>query len=460
MMYMNANSKLKQIFKMTPAKVILFGFAALIFVGAFLLCLPISNTDGKWLPFIDSLFTSTTSVCVTGLMTIDIAAELSLFGEIVVMLLIQVGGLGFVTMASFVFMILGKKINYQTRITLQESLNKDDNQGVIKTVIHILLITLFCEFLGFVALIPSMVEYAGSFWSGCFKALFLSISAFCNAGIDPLGKGTADFSNLAYFATDASVLIPVMFLVILGGIGFVVILDILNRPKKNKKLTLHTKIVLWMTLSLILLGASVFMIAEWNNDATIGKLSTFDKIVNGFFQSVTTRTAGFATFNQSAMTEISIFVSMILMFIGGSPVSIAGGIKTTTFFVLLLLIFRNQDENGNIIYKTKSITHKVLTKAIRITLIAFMLLIVGSVLLYIFEGGAYSIECVLFEVISAICTVGLSFGITPALSVMSKLTLVMLMYVGRIGMLTVPLAFKTKETNSSIEYVKAKIIVG
>lgn len=457
---MNSNSKLKQFFKMTPAKMILLSFAGLILVGAFLLCLPISNTNGEWRSFIDALFSSTTSVCVTGLMTIDIASELSLFGEFVSLLLIQVGGLGFVTMTAFVFMLIGKKINYQTRITLQEAFNKDENAGVVKTVVHVLLITGVCELLGFIAIVPSMIEYVGDVGLGCFKALYLSISAFCNAGIDPLGRGTADFSNLAFFADNPFVLIPVMLLIVIGGIGFVVILDIVNRPKKNKKLSLHTKIVLWLTLILIVFGAVVFMIAEWNNDATIGSMKPFDKVVNCFFQSITTRTAGFATFDQSAMNEISFMMSVILMFIGGSPVSIAGGIKTTTFFVVLLLLFKNQDQNGNIIYHGKKITHKVLTKAVRITLMAITLLLIGTALIYIFEGGNCTIDSIVYEVVSAICTVGLSFGITPSLGVMSKFTLVALMYVGRIGMLTIPLAFKQKETSTSIEYVSAKIIVG
>jgi trk system potassium uptake protein TrkH len=305
-----------------------------------------------------------------------------------------------------------------------------------------------------------MIEFAGSFWSGCFKALFLSVSAFCNAGIDPLGKGTADFSNLAFFAENPFVLIPVMMLVIVGGLGFIVILDIINRPKKVKKLNLHTKIVLWMTTVLVLIGTLVFMIAEWNNSATIGNMSIVDKITNSFFQSVTTRTAGFATFDQSQMSQMSILFSVFLMFIGGSPMSIAGGIKTTTFFILLLIMIRNQDQNGNIIYKGKKITHKVMTKAIRIALIAATLLLLGSVLIFTFEKGMISVDSVVYEVVSAICTVGLSFGITPTLSVMSKLTLILLMYIGRIGMITIPLAFKFKETSSSIEYVSAKIIVG
>ena len=457
---MNSNLKIKQIFKMTPAKVILLGFASLILIGAFLLCLPISNTEREWIPFIDALFSSTTSVCVTGLMTIDIAAELSLFGEIIVLFLIQIGGLGFVTMTSFVFMIIGKTINYQTRIALQESLNKEDAEGVVRTVKNIVLITFVCEFLGFLALAPSMIEFAGSFWSGCFKALFLAVSAFCNAGIDPLGKGTADFSNLAFFASNPFVLIPVMILVVLGGLGFIVILDVISRKNRNKKLTLHSRIVLLMTISLISIGTIIFMIAEWNNPATIGNMSIVDKITNSFFQSITTRTAGFATFNQADMTQISFMLSSMLMFIGGSPMSIAGGVKTTTFFLLVLLMVRNQDQNGNIIYREKKISHKVLTKALRIALIAITLLFVGTILIYTFEKGSCSIDSIIYEVISSICTVGLSFGITPTLSVMSKLTLVALMYVGRIGMLTIPLAFKSKETNSAIEYVSAKIIVG
>ncbi len=457
---MNSNSKVKQFFKMTPAKYILLGFAALILIGAFLLCLPISNTDGKWLSFVDALFSSTTSVCVTGLMTVDIAVQFSLFGEFVVMLLVQFGGLGFVTMTALLFMFIGKKIDYQTKITLQESLNKEDSGDIVKTVKQILLITAICEFAGFLMLAPSMIKFSGGFWSGCFKALFLAISAFCNAGIDPLGAATPDFSNLSYFASDALVLIPVMLLIVAGGIGFVVILDIFSRKNKARKMPTHTRIVLIMTTVLILLGAGVFMIAEWNNAATIGSMSTFDKITNSFFQSITTRTAGFATFNQADMTQISFMFSSILMFIGGSPMSIAGGIKTTTFFILLLLMVKNQDQNGNIIYRGKKLSHKVLTKAIRIVLIAVLLLFVGTTLIYIFEGGACSLNSIIYEVISSICTVGLSFGITPMLSVMSKLTLIGLMFVGRIGMLTIPLAFKTKETNSAIEYVNAKIIVG
>ena len=443
----------------TPAMIILLGFAGIILFGAFLLCLPIANKAGEWVPFIDALFTSTTSVCVTGLMVFDVATELNLFGQIIVMLLIQIGGLGFVSMASFIFLLLRKKINYSTRLTLQESLNKEDNQGVVSDIVKILIITLICEGIGFLVLAPSMIVFTGSFWSGLFKALFLSISAFCNAGIDPLGTLTPEFSNLACFIDKSWILIPVMLLIIVGGIGFLVVLDIFDKNRKSKKINLHTRVVLIVTGSLILIGAIVTMICEWDNDATIGTLSVWNKIVNSFFQSVTTRTAGFATFDQGAMNPITIIVSEILMFIGGSPASFAGGMKTTTLFVLMLMLFRSTTKEGDLIYRNKKITHQTINKAVRIVLIGVGVIFVGSILLFVFEGMKYSYGIMLFESISAICTVGLTLGVTPILSMGSKLVLVLLMYMGRIGMLTIPLAFKTKE-HLSIDYVEAKIVVG
>ena len=457
---MNSNLKLKRIFKMSPAKYILLGFAVLILVGAFLLCLPISNVNGQWLSFVDALFSATTSVCVTGLMTIDIATELTLFGEIIILILIQFGGLGFVTVASLLYMLIGKKINYNTRLTIQESLNTEDSIDTVKMVKQILLITAICELAGMIALAPSLVSFTGNFWSGCYKALFLSVSAFCHAGVDSLGPLTPNFSNVSVFANNPFVLIPLIILIFIGGIGFIVIVEIFNKTFKKKKLTLHSKIVLSLTSILVLLGACVFMFAEWNNPETIGTMTTGNKIINSFFHSINTRTAGFSAIDQSALNPITVFFSILLMFIGGSPMSVAGGIKTTTFFVILLLLFRNQDQNGNIIYKGKKISHKVITKAVRIALIALALLLAGIVLIFILEGGAFSIVSITYDVISAICTVGLSFGITPYLGAFSKLILITLMYVGRVGLLTIPLAFKTKETNASIEYVSAKIIVG
>lgn len=457
---MNTKKYFKQLFKMSPAKFILLGFASIILVGAFLLCLPVSNKSGEWVPFIDGLFTSTSSVCVTGLMVYDVASTLTIFGQIIVMLLIQIGGLGFVAITSLLFLMIGKKIDYATRLTIQESLNKEDTEGVVKTIIFVLLATLVCELLGFLALLPSMIEFSGSVGMGMFRALFLSISAFCNAGFDPLGASTPEFSNLAFFADKCWILIPVMFLIVLGGIGFIVFIDIFQKIKGKKKFNLHTRVVLWLTGILIVLSSVLIMVLEWNNPNTIGNMSTGNKITNAFFQGITIRTAGFATFDQSQMNPISVLICEIFMFIGGAPASMAGGIKITTFFVLLLLLTRSTDQHGNIIYRTKKISNTLITKATKIVLIAVGTLFVGTTLVFLFEGGAVSLDAVIFECVSALCTVGLSFGITPALCWQSKFILSLMMYMGRIGMLTIPLAFKVKNQPNSIEYVDAKITVG
>lgn len=445
---------------MSPAKVILLGFASFILVGAFLLCLPISNRSGEWASFVDALFTSTSSVCVTGLMVFDVAIELSLFGQFVVMVLIQIGGLGFVAITSLLFLLVGKKIDYATRLTIQESMNKDDSKDVVKTLVFVVIATFVCEFVGFVALAPSMIKLSDSFGMGLFRAMFMAVSGFCNAGFDSFGKLSPELSNLINYSERATILIPIMFLIVMGGVGFIVVIDLIKKAKTKKKLNLHTKVVLWMTAVLILLGAGLFLALEWNNPNTIGKMSVGDKILNGFFQSVTTRTAGFSAIDQSQMNQVTIILCEVLMFIGGSPASMAGGIKTTTFFILLLLVFKSSGQNGNIVYKNKKITNGMISKAMKIVIIAIGSLLVSCSLICIFEDGAFSIGAIVYECVSAICTVGLSFGITPLLSAGSKFVLMLLMYMGRIGMLTIPLAFKQKNHAYGIEYVDAKIIVG
>ncbi|MBR2468462.1 MAG: Trk family potassium uptake protein [Clostridia bacterium] len=458
----NNNTIKNKTLKFTPAKTIILGFVGIILIGTALLCLPISHQNRQWFSFVDSLFTSTSAVCVTGLTVIDVAKNFSLFGQIIVLLLIQVGGLGFVSITCLMFMILGKKINYSTRMSLQESLNKDNAQGVVKMVRKII-ITIFCiEFVGFLILAPSLIQFTGNFWSGCFKALFLSVSAFCNAGFDPLGSTTAEFSNLMHFANNPFVLIPIMLLVILGGIGFVVLFDIFNFKKENKKLQLHTKIVLAMTTILILGGTILFAIFEWNNPNTIGNMTVFDKITNSFFQAITPRTAGFATIDQSCLTSTSLFITQMLMIIGGSPMGIAGGIKTTTIFILLLFLFKKPLDDGSINYKYNNISKKLINKAIKLLLAITTLIILGSMLIAVFEiNKGVTFGAITFECISAISTVGLSLNLTPLLSVASKFVLITLMFVGRVGMLTVPLIFKSNNNiENEIKYADSKIIVG
>ena len=456
------NKLTNKIFKLTPAKTIILGFLGIILIGTLLLCLPISHTNNQWFGFVDSFFTSTSAVCVTGLSVIDVAKQLTLFGQIVILILIQIGGIGFVTLACLIFMLLGKKINYSTRMSLQESLNTETTQGLVKMVRKIILVVFSVEFIGFLCLAPSMINFADNFASGCFKALFLSISAFCNAGFDPLGDSTMEFSNLAHFANNSFVLIPVMLLIVLGGIGFVVIFDLFNFKRETKKIQFHTKVVLIITSILILGGALLFAIFEWNNPNTIGNMNTFNKIINCFFQSITPRTAGFATFDQGALTSASVYITNFLMIIGGSPMGIAGGIKTTTFLVLIIILFKQPLNDGSYNFKKLKFKNKTIFKTIRLLLSVITLISIGSLLISLFEiGKTITFTQILFETISAVSTVGLTLGITPILTIGSKLVLTLLMFIGRVGMLTIPLAFSTKNNiENEIEFADSKIIVG
>lgn len=446
--------------KLNPAAQIAIGFFVIIAIGTLLLCLPVSSQNGQWLPFIDGLFTSTSAVCVTGLIVVDTAVYFSLFGQIVILILIQIGGLGFITITALFFFLIGKRITLGERITIQESLNQDNLQGIVKLVKNIIILVLVTEFIGFAMLLPSFVGIYG--WGdGVFKALFTSISAFCNAGFDNLGVVGSEFVSIATFATKPLILIPIMLLVITGGIGFIVVFDI-GKKFKGKALSFHSKIVLIITSILIFCGALIFGVLEWNNPETIGNLGTFDKIVNCLFQSVTPRTAGFATFDMSGLSQGSVVLTDVLMFIGGSPASTAGGVKTTTILILLITIFKRENSQGNLSFCKRKISTKIVKKAIRVVFSAIGLLVISTFLITAFEGGEVSVSQAIFEAISAISTVGLSLGITPLLSVGSKIILAILMFAGRVGVITLSLALANRKPsiNQDIEYPDSKIMVG
>lgn len=451
-------SENKKRLRLSPSAKILLGFLLVILIGTMLLCLPWSNKNGQWLNFVDALFTSTSSVCVTGLLTVDIGTTFTLFGQIVILILIQIGGLGIVAVTSLIFLILGKKINLSSRMALKESLNRDSIQGVVKFIKKVILLTLAIELVGMLALLYSTITYTGSFWKGLFSALFLAVAAFCNAGMDIFGEAGKEFLSLNNFASDVLVQLPIMLLIILGGIGFVVLLD----GFKNYRTSKHTKVVLCVTTVLILLGAVLFLICEWNNPKTIGNMSVGEKILNAFFQSVTTRTAGITTFSQAGLTTGGILLTMILMLIGGSPTSTAGGIKTTTFFILCVFLFKSPRDNGEIIYKGRKISVNVLNKAFKIMLYTISLLLISVVLISIIEGDKVSTISVLFECVSAISTTGLTMGITPTLSRLSQIIIILLMYIGRVGLTTITLAISTKNNTSNyqVEYTNTDIIVG
>ena len=448
-----------------PLKVII-SFIAVILVGSLLLSLPIASKDGQWFPYIDALFTSTSAVCVTGLIVVDTAVHFSLFGQIVIMLLIQIGGIGFISLSALFLLAAGKRLGYKNRVMLQESLNQDTSQGIVVLIKKIAKIVFIIEAVGFVCLAPSMIISYG--WlDGIFKALFLSISAFCNAGFDVLGTVGMEFCSLAPFAKMAYVLLPIVFLIVLGGIGYATIVEIAGKfrqENKRKKLTFQTKIILSVTGFLIFSGTLLFAIFEWNNPLTIGNMSVFDKIVNCLFQSVTPRTAGFAVFNQANLTSASKIVTDILMFIGGSPGSIAGGVKTTTIFVLFIAAFKAAGSRGDVILHRKRIKNYTIRKALRIVFLAMILAAFAIITICLIEKNnpAATSSSVIFEVLSAISTVGLTLGLTPTLSIASKLILIALMFVGRVGTITIAFAVQRKspDANGAIEYEDSRIAVG
>lgn len=448
----------------TPARATTLGFLAVILIGAFLLSLPISHNDGEWFGFTDSLFTATSCVCVTGLVVVDTAIEFTLFGQIVILLLIQIGGLGFMTLATVMFIVFGKKINLQSRIYMQESVSEDNLKGVVRLAQKIVIYTLAFEAMG--AFVLSF-QFAKDFGvgEGIFKAIFMSVSAFCNAGFDVLGANYGAFSSLAHYQNNPLVLLTLGVLIIMGGLGFAVITDIISRKKSNR-LRAHTKAVLLMTSILIVLGTVMFLGFEYNNPKTIGNMSFGNKLLNALFQAITPRTAGFQVLNQADLTVSGATLTMVLMFIGASPASTGGGIKTTTFLIMIAYLWSNLRGEKELVLNKKQITTAQLKKAIAIIITA-VLVIVGSVMVISIaegvNGNKYAgFEEILFESISAFATVGLSMGITPTLSVVSKLMLCLVMLIGRTGPITMGFALvkKVNKTQVNIKYPNSDIMVG
>lgn len=445
--------------RLSPSMQILLSFTAIILIGALLLSLPIANSNGMWLNIVDSLFTSTSAVCVTGLVVVDTAVQFTLFGELVILILIQIGGLGIIVVSSFVLVVLRKKINLSNRLTIQESLNKETMQGVVKFIKKTIVIALAIEFVGMLLLLYATISYTGNFWKGLYYATFMSISAFCNAGFDVFGCDMSQFTSLYSFASNVMMLLPLMMLVVIGGLGFVVLFDIFKKANNRQ----HARLVLIMTSILLFGGAILFVIFEWNNPSTLGNMSVGEKILNGLFQSVTTRTAGMATLDQAMLTSNSKFLTMFLMFVGGAPNSTAGGIKVTTLFLILLFMFRLPNDAGDIRLKDRRVSRKLIMKAFRVVIYAVSVLLLAIVLVNTFEGGIIPLESVLFECVSALSTVGLSMGITQILTIPSKVVVILLMFIGRVGFTTIAMAVTNKLMNvnqNEIEFTNTDIIIG
>lgn len=438
---------------LNQSRIIVLSFLIVILVGSGLLMLPISHKAD--ITYLDALFTATTATCVTGLSTIEISTALTPFGQVVVLLLVQIGGMGFMTIASATFVLLGHKFSLRERLNMREYLSETDMSGLRRLAVSVVKMTAIIEGAG-VVLLTAAFAFEYSFGRALWYGIFHSVSAFCNAGLDiiPMGESVTAYSGNAF------VLVVLALLIVAGGLGFIVIGDVV-KTRKWKKLRIDSKIVLFMSGVLLLFGTLVYMIFEYNNPATLGNMNFGNKLANAFFFSASTRTAGFASFSVADLSPVSRTVTIALMFIGASPASTGGGIKTTTLFVLIVWIGAFVRQKRLTVIGMRKVGSEVRSKAATVLVLAITTLLVAQVLLMGFDGGSYSYEQLLFEAVSAYATVGLSMGITPLLSIGGKLTLILLMFMGRVGAYTLLTSATRRDDDSDagIKYQEFNVMM-
>ena len=441
--------------KMRPAHVIVLGFFGVIVLGALLLCLPVSAKSGKWMSFLDAMFTATSAVSTTGLIVIpDTATYFSIFGQIVLIILIQFGGVGFMCITTLLMILLKKKITLKDRLLMRTEFNQDDTRGMVRLGRNIMLVTLAIEGVGFLLLIYPFVRHSGGV--GVWQALFTSISAFCNAGFDILGTG----NSLGDFVGSVTVNLSVSFLIVLGGFGFVVLMDIGRNFKNPKKLSLHSKVTIITTAALILVGFVFYFAVEYSR--AFADMNVGTKMLAALFQSISPRNAGFATVDQNSFTSASKFMTMFLMFVGASPCSTGGGIRTTTFTVLILVMISGFWESDDIVVGKHKVNLHTARKAISVFIASLVIVIVSSLILLISEQSTgITFENILFECCSAYATTGLSCGLSAQMSAVGKIMLMLNMFIGRVGTVTVSLMFiRIKSSKDNITYPDGNITIG
>lgn len=440
---------------MRPAHVIVLGFFGVIVLGALLLCLPVSAKSGKWMSFLDAMFTATSAVSTTGLIVIpDTATYFSIFGQIVLIILIQFGGVGFMCITTLLMILLKKKITLKDRLLMRTEFNQDDTRGMVRLGRNIMLVTLAIEGVGFLLLIYPFVRHSGGV--GVWQALFTSISAFCNAGFDILGTG----NSLGDFVGSVTVNLSVSFLIVLGGFGFVVLMDIGRNFKNPKKLSLHSKVTIITTAALILVGFVFYFAVEYSR--AFADMNVGTKMLAALFQSISPRNAGFATVDQNSFTSASKFMTMFLMFVGASPCSTGGGIRTTTFTVLILVMISGFWESDDIVVGKHKVNLHTARKAISVFIASLVIVIVSSLILLISEQSTgITFENILFECCSAYATTGLSCGLSAQMSAVGKIVLMLNMFIGRVGTVTVSLMFiRIKSSKDNITYPDGNITIG
>ena len=456
------NPKHKQGFR--AEQIIPVSFLLVILAGSLLLMLPFATVDGERTSFLTALFTSTTSVCVTGLVVVDTFAHWTLFGKIIILILIQLGGLGTVSVLSMIMLMLSRKFSLKERNLLQDAFNLDTRRGLFKFLKRVFRATAIIEGSGAVLYAVRFIPAKGVI-KGIWYSVFHSVSAFCNAGIDILGP-----NSMINYNSDPFLMAVTMYLIIMGGIGFIVCFDIVDKLKEGRKkefgvgksltrLSEHTKLVLFVTAFLIVGGTVFLFLAERKNTGTIGEMGLFDKWFNSLFQSVTFRTAGFATVPQENLTGISCVIGYFLMFVGGSPIGTAGGVKTVTIFIVLfnaIAFIRGRDET---VIAKRRVSENMIRKAAAIVTISMFTAIIMTVLLMASEG--LGIDNAAYEVVSALATVGLSRGVTGTLTSTGRLIIILCMYLGRIGPISMAIFFTKKHAEAnSIAYSEGHFFVG
>ena len=428
---------------------IMLSFLFAVLIGSVLLSLPFSIADGKPVPYIDALFTATTSICVTGLVTLPTFSTWSIFGQIIILIMIQIGGLGIITIMSGILISFNRRFSLKDRILLQDAFNLNTLSGIIVFIKKVLIGTFIVEGAGALLYMTVFIPEYGL--RGIWISVFNAISAFCNAGIDIMSE-----NSLCPYALNPSVNLTTSLMVILGGIGYVVWWDVIRVSKDfpDKKfrcfssLSLHSKLALSSTAVLLILGTAGFFIFEYNNPLTIGNMSLFDKLQVSFFQSMTTRTAGFASVPQQNLTNTSAVFSLFLMFIGGSPVGTAGGVKTVTMAVLLfsaLAAIRNKEDLS--LFRRR-ISRQAVSKAVAVVTVSFMIMFISTILLSSVTDA--DVIDIAYETVSATATVGLTRDLTPTLNLWGKIIIIVTMYLGRVGPISLLVAFNVKKSKNNI----------
>lgn len=453
----NRVSRLDRLFQLfSPAEILVLGFALLILLGAILLTLPIAHNNGQAFPFVDALFTATSSVCVTGLIVADTATEFTRFGQVVIITLIQMGGLGIMTISALIFLMLGKKIGLRERLVMQEQLGAHGMAGVVRLTRNVVLTSLLIEGVGAVLLTLRFLTYRPTS-EAIYWGIFHSISAFNNAGFD------VTTASLKPLNQDAFVLVPISVMIFLGGIGFPVLMELWRNRGRWERLSVHARIALTVSFWAIGIGTLLYLASEWANPDTFGPMSFPVKLLNAFFAAVTPRTAGFESVPTGAFHPVTLLLTVLLMFMGASPGGTGGGVKTTTLTMVALTVRRIAKGEQEVQLFGRRFSQALSEKAFAVTTLAGVLVVVWTALLMITERAnpAATMEWILFEVVSAFGTVGLTAGLTPALTIPGKLLIALMMFIGRLGPLTlaVALAGRTKQ-RAPLSYPEDRVMIG